>query len=753
MASTITYRYQTDELLFQANAVLATGNAILALELYTKVLYTVCPGHPMAFLNRSLAYVSLGYPELAVTDAYRARCICHHVRNKELDPELTERLCRDLARYMRCENKHIEHNQLWTTRPHCFIGQGWLANDLSCITLRRLLRLNPEEVSWDDLWDQLDLRAIYRMTGAMGQIGLGANHTAMDCVDGVINLRRDGGKTRPWNLTYERPLFRELGDQALRNSLEHLDVDREMVHGLRKSKLALANRVVHPWDTYEPDMSEFENVEKLELYVDKVAPLCTARTSPPTMDSGAKAWLIANEEIHPGEMVISEGSVLQVTTAPSGNSKTGFYCDACAALMNMEGDARPPTLSTVTSGNENDAGQIGGEDAEKAGDEATMDMEEESREDELMVEGARSDGDEPMDMEGGGIEEGREPMDINEPTESPGLTDESLENTPDFHHCNLCRKAAYCSTDCFLDSDAYHTKLCGQDLEEEFRGRCKAETWMLKPADAGYMARGLMPHPKARCLHDLLFVRLVSMAADCQVHVLSMEEVKWLGGDLRAAEPEGEEDDEGAGVTASSSAFTPINPRGNVPKDLGPDVKRLPWTYLDNVAYPLTYFRAVGVDPLFELEKCDGWVVNTLWAKIYHSGRITAGVRHARGYDGVGMVGGWGGEAVPGAVAVGEEEGGEGKGKGKEKEKEKEDEGVWVGSLHPVLAMVGVGAGANVELKEGREVRCAAVGDGMEVEGEGGGEGEGAEPCILVGEKIVRALGEGEVVLGRGAAG
>jgi len=733
MASTITYKYQTDELLFQANAVLAAGNAILALELYTKVLYTVCPGHPMAFLNRSLAYVSLGYPELAVTDAYRARIVCHHIRYKALDPELTEKLCRDITRYMRCEKKHIEHSQLWTTRPHCFIGRGWLANDLSCITLRRFLQLDPEEISWDNLLDQLELRATYRMAGAMGQIGLGANHAAMDCVDGVVNQRKDHKTIQPWNLTYERPLFRALGDQVLRNSLEDLDVDREMVHGLRKSKLALVNRVIYPWDTYEPDMSEYGDAEKLELFVDKVAPLCTVRTSPPTTDAGAKAWLLANEDINPGEIVISEKSVLQVTTAPSVNSETGFYCDSCAALMIMEGDARPPTLSTVADGDENDGGRSEGEDAGKGGDKAAMDMEEELTEVELMDEEGRSEGDEPMGLEDGEIEEGSERMNINEPT------DENLHNTPDFHHCSLCLKAAYCSTACFIDSDAYHARLCGNDLEEEFRGRCKAEVWMLKPEDAGYMARGLMPHPKVRCLHDLFFLRLVSMAADRDTNVLSMEEVKWLGGDLRSAEPAGEEEGGNAGVTAaasSSSSFTPINLPGNVPKELGPDVKRLPWTYLDNVAYPLDYFRSVGVDPLFELERCDGWVVNTLWAKIYRSGRITEGVRHEKRYDGAGKVGGWGGEEEE--VAVGEEEGG---GEGQGKDKEGEGEGVWVGSLHPVLAMVGLREGVNVEVREGREVKCVAVGDGM--------EGEGAEPCIFVGERIVRALGEGEIVRGR----
>lgn len=47
---------------------------------YTRVLYKTSPGYICAFLNRSFAYISLGYPELAVVDAYRAAIFPDHPR-------------------------------------------------------------------------------------------------------------------------------------------------------------------------------------------------------------------------------------------------------------------------------------------------------------------------------------------------------------------------------------------------------------------------------------------------------------------------------------------------------------------------------------------------------------------------------------------------------------------------------------------------------------------------------------------------
>ena len=71
---------KAEEMLVRANELLSTLEYREALELYTKVLYEVSPGHVCALLNRSLAYLALSYPELAAVDAYRAVIAANDMR-------------------------------------------------------------------------------------------------------------------------------------------------------------------------------------------------------------------------------------------------------------------------------------------------------------------------------------------------------------------------------------------------------------------------------------------------------------------------------------------------------------------------------------------------------------------------------------------------------------------------------------------------------------------------------------------------
>ena len=62
------------DVMVHANIALSDGRPEEAIRRYTEVLYELQPAHVCAFLNRSMAYLELGYYDLAVMDAYRA-CI------------------------------------------------------------------------------------------------------------------------------------------------------------------------------------------------------------------------------------------------------------------------------------------------------------------------------------------------------------------------------------------------------------------------------------------------------------------------------------------------------------------------------------------------------------------------------------------------------------------------------------------------------------------------------------------------------
>jgi hypothetical protein len=54
-----------------------------ALELYSEILAQKSPGHPVAFLNRSICYLLLDFPSLAVTDACKFLTLSYCVRNSD----------------------------------------------------------------------------------------------------------------------------------------------------------------------------------------------------------------------------------------------------------------------------------------------------------------------------------------------------------------------------------------------------------------------------------------------------------------------------------------------------------------------------------------------------------------------------------------------------------------------------------------------------------------------------------------------
>ena len=68
----LTYRTQkVAKAICEANKDLSLLNVNRALDTYTRVLNDVL-GHPVTFLNRSLCYLLLGFPNLAAIDAHRA---------------------------------------------------------------------------------------------------------------------------------------------------------------------------------------------------------------------------------------------------------------------------------------------------------------------------------------------------------------------------------------------------------------------------------------------------------------------------------------------------------------------------------------------------------------------------------------------------------------------------------------------------------------------------------------------------------
>lgn len=245
----------TEDLLFRANEHLASGNSKDALSLYTQVLYSKCPGHPFAFLLRAITYTRLGYPELAVTDGYRAALSGREMRDST--PKASyNRMCA-CCTYLRAEKHHRDINAEWT-----YQNQEDQHKPLAWLTFHILVPSKPH------LWDfklraqvayLIEYRAMYLMARAMQKCGGGALCDAL----GLIS---DSDQLADFPANY-KTCMRQLGEDIMKDiesefqrgetrPADSVPLDKVTMKDQMQSRTTLIRRVVYPWNDKEIDFSD-----------------------------------------------------------------------------------------------------------------------------------------------------------------------------------------------------------------------------------------------------------------------------------------------------------------------------------------------------------------------------------------------------------------------------------------------------------------------------------------------------------------
>ncbi|MCJ1482117.1 hypothetical protein MMC06_002279 [Schaereria dolodes] len=679
-----------EDLLFRANALLAGGEAEQALSLYTRVLYDVSRGHVCAFLNRSLAYGALGYPELAAADAYRAALATHDLREALRATDVEEKRFSAISRYLRAEGLHQQSGELWTSTPDCYIGKGWLAMPLACL----LIATNVEPKNRKQFCDKLELRAIFRMAGSLWQCGLGALSDALGLIEDAM--------VRYQMSFEERTCFVLLGDYIMEDiegqlgrgpatpvkhstqSSAAVEMNDQPDHtgakAIMAAKVTLVTREIYPWNSHEPDTSDSESLEALVSFVDDVAKGSALHSTKASPDQSATLCLMAATDIYSHETVLVEDSILQVTTASPVGTK-GFYCDVCAGALITGKDGRARFLANKPRSWVSGA---------SAGSKDTYATEKLSS---IHYERPKEDTFFPQ------IEDYVLMAASQNPTVPPAPPPHlQLDVMPDFQFCKSCHEIPTCSTDCLAKSGEYHAVLCGTAIEQDIRSSYIGQEYFYKAKNFASLNMKLFPHPKTRCLYDLLLVRILALAANRDMNPLDLDEVRYLNGDLRSpyqAPNFGSPSTlKGKGKGKAEASFYPSSP----PRNAVPKARTLPWSFTTNIIRPIHYLKEVGVDPVMQLDTCDGWVINTLLAKIMHSARITKGVRHFKRYD----------EDGKSLVRLGLEGTGDGV------QSAKMDEDVWVGTIHTVFSLISIadlekGDVPNITIKDNGVIRCFPV--------------------------------------------
>ncbi|KAL9051823.1 MAG: hypothetical protein Q9206_004548 [Seirophora lacunosa] len=571
-----------DQLLFQANALLSLGYSRQAIELYTKVLYEKAPGHIVAFLNRSMAYARQQLPELAATDAYRAAVAINAAADAGPQKFLPRAL--ETKRYLRLEGLCIQLGHDWTHRDRRYIPAPpgtWVKQPLASLVMDMDEDDCPVwgDLDFEDILPRLELRAIYRLCGALYLCKGGAAQEAAGLIDDIKNTHKMYGP--------EEACFRHLGNLIVQSTTtvivdsrkDRQETDDEHVYvttlngnkvpklkpeNIFKRRVTMIPALQYFDDPYEPDFTNRYTHRDLNSMVAGASDSCV----PIAFDQSgaglqARIGLHASRDHLPGDHILSDFGSWNVTT-DTGNDfmdawKKGqadyyrLYCDVCATALLL-----PDALLTYVTGDAFLAGFSKGEARRHLKD-----------------------------------------LDI------ALLDDEQRENRIAWAfgtHLNWCASdhpVIYCCSTCRRKSRVFDAGIHGSKIELTIRGDKIPTT--ASSLDEKFLAhpRSLYAHSKTQTLYDLLLLRIYASALNQDKHPLEL--VKFLRAGLSQPRP------------PTQKPRTPL----------------IPWSFHNNVVRPIwmidRFHQSLNQDPFRYLRQSDGWVINTLLSKIQGSTTIAAG--------------------------------------------------------------------------------------------------------------------------------
>jgi len=743
-----------------ANGDLIQNQPQSALTTYTDVLNYHEPHHPVAFLNRSLCYLLLDYPHLAVMDAYRALfCVKHINTLYEDDPHGRMLLNMALTQELLEENEGEISEE-----PHCYAGRGiydWLNVPLARVTIASHIwrddnnKIRTERATRLEMITDIVAKAYYRIAVGLWKCGGGALKSANDVI--CLALSDDACTQRGGDMQFSKlqNLILEKMEKAMTNEAEvkiSLIQTRELkndpqslaqydesgVRALFASGFTKVPKELYPWDKSSMTWDNHQNVlaKMNETLQHKTNGLCKFEIKKDP-DRPPQLVLIAGCDIPLDEEIFHEKELAPAAT-PAWEKRGDNDCGFCGSMLNVTHDLYVKSMKQAVEWQKTLDGYTGDKE------ELVYMLESDFR---------RSCYSSPTDTS------------VNSNSESDSSDTSSAAAGPPegFQLCPVCTSATFCSKDCHRSAIPTHLKsMCSNNVLDI--PNCKP----VPPEWSG------LPSASAQNLLNQLLFRVIAHLLEGAAHEFPLEDFMMhiLHTDMNTPKRlflDSERADQARCIirwrSESKTALHHLFPEKreskfqvSTPSLPANPPTMAPWSYHSNIIEPINalykmgYKRAVGsfeasaLDLALDTRRFDGWMLETMRQKVAFGLRMAPFPRFAMTFNEDGQVVSKACVTpctlfAPFNVHKAQEFEEEEKDEGGEGEKEK----AWMAFLHPIHTALEQadpekGERANVRLFErqgARWARAAAVPAGPEMEEEAEEEG----PAVREGERLLCGAG------------
>ncbi|KAL8767974.1 MAG: hypothetical protein Q9209_005645 [Squamulea sp. 1 TL-2023] len=281
----------------------------------------------ITYIVRASCYGKLGYPDLAIGDAYRALLITDEIENEsfEYHEQALQSYVEDVADGDPLEGLFVEPTQEEINYENQEALNGCKAENSSDKDSDSAIGGNVEK---------LRIKCFACLSDYLCQCG---------CLRSAYDFVERGLQIDPNNpiLLDQRRNITQLHNKKL------LEKDPDWTHRTYNSREELPNegyarRELYPWNDHEPDRFSEESLQFLNEQLNKGAPKCEVRAvSLPILQSSTPSYpsskspatikqlgVFAKEDIAPHETVLQERSLLT-----ANNRLHDPLCDACSAPL------------------------------------------------------------------------------------------------------------------------------------------------------------------------------------------------------------------------------------------------------------------------------------------------------------------------------------------------------------------------------------------------------------------------------------